>query len=257
MSGPRTCGTLALAGTIALGASAAYAQSALPAAGMPAMDASAMSPMMDNPLIVHVLFDQLEGRTSGSNTAFRWDGQGWLGTDYDKLWIKSEGFVRSDGKVDDGRHEFLYDRAVTTYFDLQGGVRSDIDSHPTRNWAALGIQGLAPLFFDLEATGYVSGQGHFAGRVQASYDLLITQRLILQPEVELNLYSKADRARLVGAGISDIDTGLRLRYEISRKFAPYIGVAYAGKFGQSAGFARRAGESSGDVRFLFGVRSWF
>jgi copper resistance protein B len=121
----------------------------------------------------------------------------------------------------------------------------------------LGIQGLAPLFFDLEATGYVSGQGHFAGRVQASYDLLITQRLILQPEVEFNLYSKSDSGRLVGAGFSDIDSGLRLRYEISRKFAPYIGVAYEGKFGQTAGFTRSAGESTGDVRFLFGIRSWF
>jgi copper resistance protein B len=256
MSTLRAYGTLALAAALTQGATAAFAQTAPTPANMPAM-AGMPAPVMDDRLTAHVLFDQLEGRNSGSNTAFRWDGQGWLGTDYDKLWIKSEGFVRSDGKVDDGRHEFLYDRAVTTYFDLQGGVRSDIDSHPTRNWAAFGIQGLAPLFFDLEATGYVSGQGHFAGRVQASYDLLITQRLILQPEVELNLYSKADRARLVGAGISDIDTGLRLRYEISRKFAPYIGVAYAGKFGQSAGFARRAGESSGDVRFLFGVRSWF
>jgi len=93
--------------------------------------------------------------------------------------------------------------------------------------------------------------------VQASYDLLITQRLILQPEVEFNLYSKSDSGRLVGAGFSDIDTGLRLRYEIRRKFAPYIGVAYEGKFGQTAGFARSAGENTGDVRFLFGIRSWF
>jgi copper resistance protein B len=171
--------------------------------------------------------------------------------------VKSEGFRRSDGKVDDGDHEFLYDRAITTYFDLQAGLRSDIDSRPTRHWGALGIQGLAPLFFDVEATAYVSDQGHFAARLKGSYDLLITQRLILHPEAELNLYSKADPARLIGAGFSDIDMGLRLRYEFERQFAPYIGVAYENKFGQTAGFAERAGESTNAVRFLLGVRAWF
>jgi copper resistance protein B len=155
------------------------------------------------------------------------------------------------------QHQFLYDRAITTYFDLQGGLRSDIDSRPTRNWAAFGIQGLAPYFFDLELTGYASNQGHLAAKLEASYDILITQRLILQPQIELNLYSKADPVRLVGAGFSDIDTGLRLRYEFSRNFAPYLGVVYEGKFGQSASYARRLGESTGDFRFAFGVRVWF
>ena len=136
-------------------------------------------------------------------------------------------------------------------------MRSDIDSRPTRDWAAFGIQGLAPYFFDLEVTGFVSGEGHLAAKLEASYDLLLTQQLILQPQVEFNVYSKADPARLVGAGFSDIDTGLRLRYEFSRKFAPYIGVVYQGKFGQTANFARQAGESTGDVRFAFGVRVWF
>lgn len=250
--------TLSLAAALVIFAGPATAQSPTASTAMPGMEAgAAMPPVMDRGVFAHVLLDQFEGRTDGSRTDFRWDGQGWLGTDYDKLWIKSEGFVRSDGKVDDGRHEFLYDRAITTYFDLQGGLRADLDSRRTRNWAAFGIQGLAPLFFDLEATAYVSDQGHFAGRVQASYDLLIIQRLILQPEIELNLYSKADPARLVGAGLSDIDTGLRLRYEFSRKFAPYLGVAYEGKFGQTAGFARNAGEGTGAARFVFGVRTWF
>jgi copper resistance protein B len=258
MTYPRILLPTALLASIA---SAALAQTPAPTydpTPMPgmAMETGMPQPVHDNGILAHVLFDQFEGRASGK-TDFRWDGQGWLGTDYDKLWVKSEGFVRSDGRVDDGRHEFLYDRAITTFFDLQGGLRTDLDSRPTRNWAAFGIQGLAPLFFDLEATGYVSDQGHFAGRVQASYDLLITQRLILQPELELNLYSKSDPARLIGAGFSDIDTGLRLRYEITRQFAPYIGIAYEGKFGQTAGFARRAGESTSDVRFLFGIRSWF
>jgi len=214
-------------------------------------------PVMDRPIIAHVIFNELEGRWNGTNTEFRWDGQGWVGTDYDKLWVKSEGTLQSNGTLDDGQQQFLYDRAITTYFDLQGGLRSDLDSRPTRNWAALGVQGLAPYFFDLEVTGYVSGEGHLAAKLEASYDLLLTQRLILQPQIEVNLYSKADPARLIGAGFSDIDTGLRIRYEISRKFAPYIGVVYEGKFGQTASYAKQAGESTGDFRFAFGVRLWF
>ena len=220
------------------------------------MEPATMQPVIDQAIFAHAIFNQLEGRWNGSNTQFRWDGQGWVGTDYDKLWIKSEGTL-SDGALDDGQQQFLYSRAVTTYFDLQGGLRSDLDSRPTRNWAALGIQGLAPYFFDLEVAGFVSSEGHLAAKLEASYDLLLTQRLVLQPQVELNLYSKADPARLVGAGFSDIDTGLRLRYEFDRKFAPYVGVIYEGKFGQTANFARQAGESTGEVRFAFGIRVWF
>ena len=245
------------AGVLVALAIPAAAQS--PAANMepgPGMEAGAMPPVMDRGIFAHAIFNQLEGRWNGGSTQFRWDGQGWAGTDYDKLWIKSEGTV-SNGALDDGQHQFLYSRAITTYFDLQGGLRSDLDSRPTRNWAALGIQGLAPYFFDLELTGFVSGQGHLAAKLEASYDLLLTQRLILQPQVEVNVYSKSDPARLTGDGFSDIDTGLRLRYEFSRQFAPYIGVVYEGKFGQTANFARQAGESTGDVRFVFGVRAWF
>ena len=219
--------------------------------------AAVMPPVMDNGVYAHALLDQFEGRIGGSDPAFRWDGQAWIGTDYNKLWLKSEGFAQGNGRVEDGQHELLYDHAISTYFDLQGGLRTDLDSGTTRNWAAFGVQGLAPLFFDLEATGYVSDQGHLAARVVASYDLLLTQRLILQPEAELNFYSKADPGRSVGSGLSDVDAGIRLRYEISRKFAPYIGVAYQGKFGQSANFARQEGETAQGVRFVFGIRSWF
>jgi copper resistance protein B len=250
---------LPLAAALVAFATAAAAQTP-PAKDQPAPGmelGGAMQPVMDREIFTHVVFNELEGRFNGSNTEFRWEGQGWVGTDYDKLWIKSEGTLQGNGALDDGQHQFLYSRAITTYFDLQGGLRSDIDSRPTRNWGALGIQGLAPYFFDVELTGYVSGEGHLAAKLEASYDLLLTQRLILQPQIEVNLYSKADPTRMVGAGFSDIDTGLRLRYEFSRKFAPYIGVVYEGKFGQTASLARRAGESTGDVRFVFGIRTWF
>jgi copper resistance protein B len=212
---------------------------------------------MDNSIFGHVLLDQFEGRIGGGQNGFKWDGQAWIGTDYDKLWLKSEGFALGKGGVEDGRNELLYDRALSTFLDLQAGVRTDWDSGTGRTWAALGVQGLAPLFFDYEATGYLSDNGHAALRLAGSYDLLITQRLILQPQIEMNFYSKADPGRRVGAGLSDIDAGLRLSYELSRKFAPYVGVIYAGRFGQTADFARKEGQGATAVQFVFGIRGWF
>lgn len=215
-------------------------------------------PVMDNQIMWHVLFDQLEGRTNGPDNEFRWDGQGWIGTDMNKLWFKSEGFVEN-GKASDGDTEALYDRPIPylRYFDAQAGVRYDLDSDRGRTWGAIGIQGLAPNFFDFEPTFYFSNRGRFAGRLMGSYDLLITQRLILQPEIEMNFYSKRDPSRAIGSGLSDLDTGLRLRYEIGRKFAPYIGVAYTGKFGESTDFTRAGGGIVNDVRFVFGIRVWY
>ncbi len=247
------------------GAPAVYAQAVnappVPATTMePMLDttqAIMMPPVMDNGIYTHAILDQFEGRVGGPNPAFRWDGQAWAGTDYDKLWIKSEGFAQGNGAVEDGQNEFLYDHAISTYFDLQAGLRTDIGSGTTRNWAAFGIQGLAPLFFDLEATAYVSDQGHMAARFVASYDILLTQRLILQPQAELNIYSKADPGRAVASGLSDIDAGIRLRYELDRKFAPYIGVAYRGGFGQSTPLYLQQGEAALGFRFVFGIRGWF
>lgn len=256
-----TLRTLLAAGLILSIASAAQAQTApdaKPALVMPAMgDEASMGSAMGNSIFAHAILDQFEGRIGGGQNAFRWDGQAWIGGDYDKLWLKSEGFALGKGGVEDGRNELLYDRAVSTYLDVQAGVRTDWDSGTGRTWAAFGVQGLAPLFFDYEATGYLSDGGHAALRLAASYDLLITQRLILQPQAEMNFYSKSDPGRKTGTGLADIDAGLRLRYEITRKFAPYIGVAYAGKFGQTASIARTDGESAGAVQFVFGIRSWF
>lgn len=214
-------------------------------------------PVMDNAIFTHALLEQAEGRWNGRNEQFRYDGQFWAGTDLNKVWVKSEGTVGNRAKFSDGQHEFLLDHAISPYFDVQGGVRVDLDDAKTRTWAALGVQGLSLYFFDLEATAYIADHGRVAARMKASYDFLITQRLILQPEAEVNFYGKSDVARGNGAGISDIDAGLRLRYEVSRKFAPYVGVSYAGRFFQAADFARREGGKPNDVRFAFGVRTWF
>jgi len=257
MSIPRiliVCFLLDLAGT----ARAQSASDPQPTITIPGMEMGGnTAPVMDDSIFAHALLDQFEGRIGGGQNAFRWDGQAWIGTDYNKVWLKSEGFALGKGGVEDGQNELLYDRAIATYLDLQAGVRTDWDSGTGRTWAAFGVQGLAPLFFDYEATAYLSDGGHAALRLVGSYDLLITQRLILQPEIEMNFYSKADPGRMVGAGLADIDAGLRLRYEISRKFAPYVGIAYAGKFGQTAQMARQAGESAGALQFVFGIRSWF
>jgi copper resistance protein B len=214
--------------------------------------------MMDNPVFIHGRLDQFEARTNGSDSELRWDGEGWLGTDMNKLWLKSEGFSNST-TVSDGDHEALYDRPIprTRYFDAQAGVRADLDSGPRRVWAALGIEGLAPGHFEFAPTLYIRDDGNVAGRLIGSCDLLLTQRWIAQPEAELNFYSKDDPGRHIGSGFSDLDAGLRLRYEISRKFAPYIGFAYNGKYGNSAVYSRQAGGSTSDARFIFGLRLWY
>lgn len=215
-------------------------------------------PEMGNQVFAHVMFDQFEGRTNGADNEFRWDGEGWIGTDMNKLWVKSEGFSDS-GTVSDGDHEALYDRPIPhmRFFDAQAGVRADLDSGPSRAWAAFGIEGLAPLFFELAPTLYLRNGGHVAGRLETSYDLLLAQRWIVQPEAELNFYSKDDRGRQIGSGFSDLDAGLRLRYEIRRKFAPYIGFAYHGEFGNTAIYVRQAGGTTSDPRFVFGFRLWY
>jgi copper resistance protein B len=215
-------------------------------------------PVMDNTIFYHLLFDQLEGRTNGPDNEFRWEGEGWAGTDTNRLWFKTEGFVEH-GVMTDGDQEVLYDRPIPhlRYFDFQAGARYDLDSEPGRTWGAIGIEGLAPYFFEFAPTFYFSNRGFFAGRIEGSYDILITNRLIAQPQFELNFYSKSNPSRGVGSGLSELDTGLRIRYEISRKFAPYIGFAYTGNYGQTATFTRQERDNPENPRFIFGVRFWY
>lgn len=217
-------------------------------------------PIEDSPVFGHFLFNELEGRF-GSTDRFRWDGEGWIGTDSQRLRIKTEGTV-TDGVVEEGDHELLYSRPFSSFWDVQAGVRYDLDSVATRGWAAVGIEGLAPQFLQITATLYASDAGHFAAKLLVSYEALITQRLILEPLAELNAYTKSDPSRNVGSGLSDVDAGLRLRYEIHRTCAPYVGVVYERMYGPEApgrgvGSSPNDGSRSGDWRFAVGVRSWF
>jgi copper resistance protein B len=214
-----------------------------------------VEPVNDERIYYHALLDQFEGRFGGKDSSFRWEGEAWAGTDTNRVYFRSEGEI-TDGRMEDGQQELLYARPISPYFNLQGGVRYDLDSYPGRGWAAFGIEGLAPLFFHVSATGYASDEGHLAAKLEGSYDLLLTQRLILEPQIEINLYSKNDPARRIGSGLSELDTGLRLRYEISRKFAPYVAVTYQNKFGKTADFSRSDGEKPSDLRFTVGVRVW-
>ena len=229
----------------------------------PAYPAQEPSSMGEDEIFWHVLFNQLEGRSNGPENELRWDGQAWIGTNWNKLWFKSEAFFNEHGtghgKLEDGIHEILYDRPIPflRYFDWQAGFRYDGDSSPPRYWGAFGIQGLAPEFFDVEATVYARDAGHFAARMVGSYDILLTNRLIAQPQIEMNFYSKEDQSRAVGRGLSELDTGLRLRYEISRKFAPYIGFAYTQQCGGTAGLVRSEGDIVYDPRVVFGIRTWY
>ena len=190
--------------------------------------------------------DQFEARL-GSAAALRWDVQAWAGTDDNRIYVLSEGEA-ARGVVTEGEHEFLYDRPISAYFDVQAGIRSDIDSAHNRTWAAAGIAGLAPYFVQLSGTLYASDTGHYAAKGVASYDLVLTQRVVLTPTVELNVYSKADPGREIDSGLSGVDAGLRLRYEITRKFAPYLGVSFERIVAPGA--------TMSDTRVALGVRAW-
>jgi copper resistance protein B len=212
--------------------------------------------MIDDPLLAMVMVDQFELRVSDGNTPLNWDAEGWLGKDLNKLWIKTDGeYV--EGQFEEAELQALYSRAITTYWDLQVGWRGDLEPIPQRNWLALGIKGLAPYFFDIDAAFFVGESGRTAARLKADYEFMFTQKLILMPKIELNLYSKDDPATAIGSGLADIEAGLRLRYEIRREFAPYIGVNWIHLFGDTADYAREEGEDTDAFRFVFGIRAWF
>lgn len=212
-------------------------------------------PVDNGRLSGYALLNQNELRF-GSTTGYRWEGEGWYGGDLSRFWIKSEGSVAtSSATLEEAEVQGLYSRAVSAFFDLQAGIRYDFD--PTsRGWATVGIEGLAPLNWEVGAFVFAGDGGRVGARVEGHYDLHLTQRLVLQPQFELNAYSRADRMARAGSGLSDGDFGLRLRYEIRRQFAPYLGVTYEAKYGTAAALARAAREPTGELRLIAGIRAW-
>lgn len=212
--------------------------------------------MDDDPFLTMLTVDQFEIRAGDGDLPLVWDAEGWLGKDLNKLWIKTDGeYV--DGRVEETEIQALYSRAIAPFWDLQAGWRRDIRPTPDRDWFAFGIKGLAPYYFDVDAALFVGENSRTAARLQVEYEFMLTQRLILVPEVEMNFYGKDDPAVGIGSGLADTEVGLRLRYEIRREFAPYIGVNWSHLYGQTADYAREEGEDTDDFRFVAGIRFWF
>jgi copper resistance protein B len=204
-----------------------------------------------------VLIERLEWAHGRDANTTSYDGQAWFGSTYNKAVLKAEGDVQN-GRVEEARTELLWGHAIATYWDTQVGVRNDAGSgRPARNWAAFGVQGLAPYWFNVQATAYVGNSGRTALRLSTEYELLLTQRLIMQPRIEANFYGKNDPALEIGSGLSNGSVGVRLRYEFSRQFAPYIGVERYQTFGNTANLIKADGGRSGETRFVAGLRVWF
>ena len=216
---------------------------------------------MDDTAAFHkVMLDQLEWRNGGTDEGrAAWDAQAYYGGDYSKLWIKTEGKYVSKGEtgLHDANVDVLWDRVISTWWNFQAGGRQDFGPGQSRTWAAVGVQGLAPQWFQIEATVYASDEGRTAARLKAQYELLLTQRLVLQPFAEVNFYGHSDPAREIGSGLSDLELSVRLRYELRREFAPYVGVVWLRRFGGTADFVRENGGDASDLELTAGLRVWF
>ncbi len=205
-----------------------------------------------------LIAERLEYQSNDGAPALLFEGQGWWGTDRNKLWVKSE--VERDfdaGRFEEAELQALWSRPFSRFFDFQAGVRHDFVRGADRTFGVIGVQGLAPYWFEIDAAIFVSGEGDVSARFEAEYDLLLTQRLILQPRTELNFAVQDVEEIGVGSGLSTAEIGVRLRYEFSRQFAPYIGVNWERAVGETADFARADGENVGAVSALAGVRLWF
>lgn len=203
-----------------------------------------------------VMLNLAEYRIQDGRDSYHWDGQAWYGGDINRLFVTTQGEGEANGSIERAEVQALFSHAIGAYFNVQGGVRYDFQ--PTgRAYAAVGIEGLAPSFFEVEGFVFLSDQGDVLARAEGYYDQRITQRLILQPRVEANFAAQDVPESLTGAGLSDIELGLRLRYDIRREFAPYVGVVYERSFAAASRYRRAAGEDTGGFALVLGVRTWF
>lgn len=201
-----------------------------------------------------LLGDRLEYNEQTNAGVF--DFQAWYGTTFDRLVIKTEGDF-SEGNLEENQTDILWGHAVSTYWDTQAGIRFDYNKDgENRQWLAFGLRGLAPYWFDLDMTGYLGEKGNTALSLRAEYELLLTQKLIVQPRAELTLYGKDDVQNNLGSGLSSSAIGFRVRYEFTRQFAPYVGVEWTNKFGNTADFAKLNGQSTRDTAFVAGIKFW-
>ncbi|MBA2918052.1 copper resistance protein B [Sphingomonas sp. MAH-20] len=217
----------------------------------------AMMKEMGGRSFYQVMFNLAEYQARKGSDGYRWDGEAWFGGDIDRLTLKTEGEATARDGVDSAEVQALYSRAIGPYFNIQAGIRHDIQPGPARTYATVGVEGLAPYWLEVEGALFLSDKGDLLARVEGYYDQRITERLMLQPRVELNLAAQDVPANRIGAGLSNAELGLRLRYEIAREFAPYVGVSYERKLGHTARFARAAGDDVSETGLVLGVRFWF
>lgn len=212
----------------------------------------------DTESLLYIQGDRFEYQSNDGDGLYLWDAQGWYGTDFNKFWFKTEGeFLPDQNITEEAQLQLLYSRAITSFFDLQAGIRHDFKPDPSRSFAVLGVQGLAPYWFEVDAATFLSDDGDVSARLEAEYEVLLTQRLIAQPRLETNLAFQDVEEVGVGSGINNVELGLRLRYEIKREFAPYVGVSWSKLTGDTKDMAQDEGEDTDTVSFVTGIRFWF
>ena len=207
--------------------------------------------------IAFLSFNLAEVQARKGHDGYRWDAEAWYGGDIDRLTVKSEGEGVFREGIENVETQLLYSRAVGPYFNAQAGIRQDFGPGPDRTYATIGFEGLAPYWFEVEGAWFLSNKGDLLARLEGHYDQRITQKLILQPMAEINFAVQDVPETGTGSGLSDVELGLRLRYEIVKEFAPYVGVEWARKVGDTARFARAAGEDADSVSLVMGVKGWF
>jgi copper resistance protein B len=210
---------------------------------------------MEESMTLHLVRGEIDGTRIDDADVVNWEGEAWIGGDRNKLWFKTEGEL-ADGEAEHAEIRALWSRNIADFWDLQAGVRVDL-APDTTPYLALGVQGLAPYQFETEAAAFVSEDGNVSARLHQSLDLLLTQRLILEPHIEVNLHAQDVPERNIGAGISDVKGGLQLRYEITRKFAPYLDIVYERALGETESLMRDAGEEVEQTSLRIGLRFWF
>ncbi|MCF5651183.1 copper resistance protein CopB [Pseudomonas syringae] len=210
----------------------------------------------DSAINSYFLADKLEWQDANDGSALAWDLSGWIGGDIDRLLLRSEG-ERTNGKTEEAEIQALWGHSISPWWDVVAGARQDFKPGAPQTWAAFGLQGQAISDLDIEATAFIGEAGQTAARLEADYDLQLTSNVVLQPTAELNFYGKNDPQRGNGSGLSTSEFGLRLRYEITPQFAPYIGVSWDRSYGKTADYAREDDEDTQDARLVVGVRMWF
>jgi copper resistance protein B len=210
----------------------------------------------DRAINYQVLFDQFEAQLVHGEPGLRWDSRSWVGGDRNRLVVRTEGEA-VDGVLDTAEAQVMFARSIGRWWDVVAGVRFDARPSPSHTWAAIGIQGLAPQFVDVQATAFIGQAGHLAARLEVEYELLLTQRLVLQPLVELSLSAMEDADRGIGTGLSTGEVGFRFRYELRRELAPYAGIVWHRKLFGTADFARERNEDVGGWHLVSGLRWWF